>query len=376
MTRRTRSIGVGSRTDWHNVGSVVRYDAETLSISISWTELTPLDEGKQSQQKAARGLRTQRTSNDGPPRAHVGCDSGHLVTPCPPSAPEVLATPATFGPSLTDNSTERNMASSTAWEDLIVDETILNLSDFADFSPLSPPLSDPQGMHLDSASRSLAGDDHAESIVFGGQTPQMACLAKDDVVQPWLGQNVQVRDAQPLSHTAITSTNLKNTNPTRQPTSQTFNDSREFTVAPKLSRGWLGPLHLAAGSGHDRIMRALLKRQSSDCDINGPDSDGMTALMHAVQGGFNDVSQSLLDAGAVLDRADSQGRTALHWAVLKRRETMLRQFLECGATRSVDLDTYNKQGRTPLHIAIEEGFEAGVQILLDFGVDLGRKAQK
>lgn len=98
--------------------------------------------------------------------------------------------------------------------------------------------------------------------------------------------------------------------------------------------------------------------------------------MHAVQGGFDDVAQSLLDAGAVLDQVDSQGCTALHWAVLKRRTTLLRQLLERSASLSVDLDIYNNEGRTPLHSAIDAGYEAGVQILLEFDVNLGRRAQK
>lgn len=36
----------------------------------------------------------------------------------------------------------------------------------------------------------------------------------------------------------------------------------------------------------------------------------MTALMKAVEGGFDDVAQSLFDTGAVLDQVDNQGRTA------------------------------------------------------------------
>ncbi len=69
---------------------------------------------------------------------------------------------------------------------------------------------------------------------------------------------------------------------------------------PDPDRGWLGPLHLAASRGHDRIVRMLLKRHRS---VNEPDSDGLTALMHAVQGGFENVTRSLLDAGAAVDDA-------------------------------------------------------------------------
>ena len=138
-------------------------------------------------------------------------------------------------------------------------------------------------------------------------------------------------------------------------------------------RGWLGPLHLAASRGHDRIVRMLLKRHRS---VDEPDSDGLTALMHAVQGGFEDVTGSLLDAGAAVDDVDRHGRTAMHWAVLRRRETLLRQLLEQGAAAGANLDVYDEAGRTPLHYAIDGGFEAGVQVLLEFDVDLRCKARK
>ena len=141
----------------------------------------------------------------------------------------------------------------------------------------------------------------------------------------------------------------------------------------KPGRGWLGPLHLAASRGHDRIVRMLLKRHRS---VNEPDSDGLTALMHAVQGGFEDVTRSLLDAGAAVDDADRHGRTPMHWAVLRRRETLLRQLLEHGAAAGANLDAYDEAGRTPLHCAIDGGFEAGVQVLLEFGVDLRCRARK
>jgi hypothetical protein len=145
---------------------------------------------------------------------------------------------------------------------------------------------------------------------------------------------------------------------------------------PNPERGWLGPLHLAASKGNDRIVRILLQHQSPGCGVNDPDSDGQTALMHAVQGGFEDVVRSLLGAGAGVDDTDGRKRTALHWAVLTRRPTMLRQLLEHGVAAGVDLDVYDIEGKTPLHRAIAEGFEAGVEVLLEFGVDTKCKAQK
>jgi hypothetical protein len=150
-------------------------------------------------------------------------------------------------------------------------------------------------------------------------------------------------------------------------------------------RGWLGPLHLAAAKGNDRIVRILLRHQSApdfgclgNCGsgVNEPDSDGMTALMHAVQGGFEDVVRSLLDAGAAVDGTDTRRRTPVHWAVLTRRERLLRQLLEHGVAAGANLDVYDAEGRTPLHSAISMGFEVGVQVLLEFGVNARCRAQK
>jgi ankyrin repeat protein len=123
-------------------------------------------------------------------------------------------------------------------------------------------------------------------------------------------------------------------------------------------------------------VRILLEHRTADCSIDEPDSDGLTALMHAVQGGYEDVARSLLVAGAAVDAADKQKRTALHWAVLMRREALLRQLLEHAVAAGANLDVYDAEGRTPLHSAIEVGFETGVQVLLEFGVNTRCRAQK
>lgn len=90
----------------------------------------------------------------------------------------------------------------------------------------------------------------------------------------------------------------------------------------------------------------LLNHWSPDSSVNEPDSDVMTALMHAVQGGFEDVVLALLEEGANVDDADKRKRTALHWAALKRREALLRRLLERSVAASVDLDVYDARGRT------------------------------
>ncbi|KAK4066063.1 uncharacterized protein Triagg1_8372 [Trichoderma aggressivum f. europaeum] len=138
--------------------------------------------------------------------------------------------------------------------------------------------------------------------------------------------------------------------------------------------GWLSALHIAAKRGHGGIVRLLLQ----NCmDTNERDSDGLTPLMYAVAGGHEEVVKSLLAHGARLGDVDGRRRSVLHWAVLTCRENLLRLLLKHAATDDpLLIDGYDETGRTPLHTAIASGFEAGVSILVEFGVNLYSKARK
>ena len=142
----------------------------------------------------------------------------------------------------------------------------------------------------------------------------------------------------------------------------------------KIAGGWLSPLHIAAQKGHNRIARILLQHI---IDCNEKDSDGLTPLMLAVIGGHEDVVRSLLSYGARIGDVDGQQRpSALHWAVLHRRETLLRVLLNHCVDERALVDSYDDFGRTPLHIAIDTDFETGVLILLQFGANPQYKACK
>lgn len=131
---------------------------------------------------------------------------------------------------------------------------------------------------------------------------------------------------------------------------------------------WINPLHLAAKRGHNHIVRILLQHP---VDCNEADSEGLTPLAHAVAGGYEDVVASLLQHGARLQEAgsDPQRRSALHWAVLHRRDAILRLLLRhCASEREI-VNGRDSQGCTPLHTAVEMGFEAGVSALLENGAN-------
>ena len=141
------------------------------------------------------------------------------------------------------------------------------------------------------------------------------------------------------------------------------------------ANGWLSPLHIAAQKGHDRIVRMLLQH-NADCDEK--DSDSLAPIIHAVIGGHEDVVRSLLSHGArIVNQTNGQQQSsALHWAVMHRREDLLRILLDHCLRECTVVDCYDEQGRTPLHLAVDADFEAGVLMLLQAGADPNYKILK
>ena len=148
---------------------------------------------------------------------------------------------------------------------------------------------------------------------------------------------------------------------------------REEGSGSAATTGWMSPLHMAAQRGHNRIVRMLLQYHPF---CNERDSDGATLLMHATVGGHEDVVSSLLSHGARIGSVDCQNRSVLHWAVLYRREALLKMLLACCAGEYAVIDAYDNAGRTALHTAINTGFEAGVQILLHLGANIHSRTRK
>ncbi|CAJ2506204.1 Uu.00g003340.m01.CDS01 [Anthostomella pinea] len=136
--------------------------------------------------------------------------------------------------------------------------------------------------------------------------------------------------------------------------------------------GWVSALHIAAQKGHDRVARALLQHNAEG---NVKDSDGKTPLIHATIGGHKEVVSLLLTHGARIGNVDNEHRSALHWAVVHRRETLLKLLLDHAAGDLATIDGYDDSGRTPLHMAVDMDFEAGLQLLLEFGANVHYKAR-
>ncbi|KAI0877412.1 ankyrin repeat-containing domain protein [Hypoxylon argillaceum] len=169
---------------------------------------------------------------------------------------------------------------------------------------------------------------------------------------------------------------IKETSLSPQNTGQEAPDNTSQSPTVKSASGWLSPLHIAARKGSSRIIRMLVQHNS---DCNEPDSEGLTPLIHAVMGGHEEATRSLLECGARVESVQRDGKrpspSAIHWAVLKRREGVLRVLLDHSSDPKL-IDAYDDCGRAPLHIAIDNEFDAGVSLLLQFGADLSRKARQ
>ena len=89
--------------------------------------------------------------------------------------------------------------------------------------------------------------------------------------------------------------------------------------------------------------------------------------------GHTAVISLLLSHGACINAIDSLGRTALHWAVQRGHEAVVKVFLDAGGA---DLNLPDRNDWCVLHVAVERGFEGTLRMLLRHGANLGLKARK
>ena len=103
-------------------------------------------------------------------------------------------------------------------------------------------------------------------------------------------------------------------------------------------------LHLAAQAGDIDGLKAAL---TAGVEVNAPDAQGWTALMHAVNKGYPLLIDPLLSAGANPDVRAPDGATALFIAALHGYSEIIAQLLRAGA----DISIPGPKDRTPLDVA-------------------------
>jgi ankyrin repeat protein len=91
--------------------------------------------------------------------------------------------------------------------------------------------------------------------------------------------------------------------------------NRTDPKAEEFASGWLTPLMLAAREGRVDVIRVLV---GAGAEIDAAAGDGKTALALAIFNGNYEVASLLVDSKADVNKADAQRFTPLFWAVDRR----------------------------------------------------------
>ena len=118
----------------------------------------------------------------------------------------------------------------------------------------------------------------------------------------------------------------------------------------------------AARFGQQDTVKSYLDRRLS---VTVTDYLGDTALIAATSGGYDEIVQMLLAAGAPVNAANQDQRTALMAAALRGDVKLVRMLLVAGAA----VNAKDKQGETALFDAVRYGRLDVVRLLLDAGAD-------
>ncbi len=129
----------------------------------------------------------------------------------------------------------------------------------------------------------------------------------------------------------------------------------------------------AASDVADAAMRddsaAVEKLIDRHADVNAPQSDGATALHWAVFQGDRDMVELLLHSGANPKAANREGSTPLWLACIDGDAVIVSELLAAGADANEKLP----DGRTPLMIAARTGSVDAIKVLLDHGAQVNVK---
>ncbi len=118
--------------------------------------------------------------------------------------------------------------------------------------------------------------------------------------------------------------------------------------------------------GDQGAVRALLQQGT---DVNAPQTDGSTALHWAVYRDDLETADLLIRAGANPRAADRSGATVLSLAAMNGQAAMIDRLLSAGA----DPNERGPNGETPLMMAARSGRVDAIDVLLQRGADVNAK---
>ena len=127
--------------------------------------------------------------------------------------------------------------------------------------------------------------------------------------------------------------------------------------SPNIAGAEPTPLAIAVRRGFPAVVETLLDAKA---DVNAADSDGDTALHEAVDRGNDKITRLLLAAGANPNAKNQNGSTPLMYAPASASVDILKQLLAAGA----DPNLTNNSGRTTLSYAAKSGSLPKLQLLL------------
>ncbi|PRQ20286.1 putative ankyrin repeat-containing domain-containing protein [Rosa chinensis] len=134
----------------------------------------------------------------------------------------------------------------------------------------------------------------------------------------------------------------------------------------KLSTAKWSPLHTLSLSGLVTFMDKLLE---DGVDINRFDNDGVTALHTAIIGKKEAVISHLLRKGASPHVRDRDGAAPLHYAIHVGTKRIVKLLIKY----KVDVNIADNDGWTPLHVAVQSRNRDIVKLLLVNGADKSRR---
>uniref|UniRef100_A0A5S6QGH4 ANK_REP_REGION domain-containing protein n=1 Tax=Trichuris muris TaxID=70415 RepID=A0A5S6QGH4_TRIMR len=120
----------------------------------------------------------------------------------------------------------------------------------------------------------------------------------------------------------------------------------------------LTPLHLAAQSGHLAVAGQLLSRSTLQVHIKG--SKGRTALHLSASKGHYDIISLLVSQGSDVNSVDLEGWTALHYATNAGHLDVIKFLIESGA----DPRSENIAGKVPMSLAAANNHIESLRFLL------------